>query len=636
MTHAPAPVRFATDDDLVARVRAAADTAAASELWVRYHPFGVHAAHVVRGRSDDAEFVAAEAFTALLASLGHGAAVDDPFSLLLARRVSRAAAAPADVVAHDDILDDPAAFDDPQAPGREPRADALEQSVLREAFAALPDDSRAVIWHEVAERPDLDLGTPLAATRRAVARVRDDLRAMYVATLVSRDAVVPACRPYLTELPALVAGREASSETIVHAAGCHRCSSRLERLRELEYALPSAVLPLLAPLTSGSTLPLLGALPVVDRAQLDIVPHASSVRPLPPHQAARWLVGTGLAASVLVAATAIWSHPPTGESSVSARSGSSASSSHRDTVGPVTPPSTGGPGTGIRPPSTPSAPPGVAPPTDPPTSEPDEPAGPGPDDAPGTGGSSGPDTGSSPSAPGGSSPDPSGPTQTPSQPGSSTPPASPSALAAPSVGVAVSTPTEEGKAMAAVRADVSERASEIEMTIDPPPKVKAAKAAVASDLECKNRGSGKVVCTGAPAADGSITANVQLDWPEGVTGTVTVTVRVLEGAGEGMSGSGSGSPDPIGPKIDGTARTPPTPTAPPNTDPTSSRDQVARPGDEGPPPGGAGEDRAQPGVPRILADLRDVVENDLTPAEVRAWAEALLAELLAEAVLDSH
>ncbi|MGL5927885.1 MAG: hypothetical protein ACRCY8_03015 [Dermatophilaceae bacterium] len=624
-THALTPVRFATDDDLVARVRAAADTAAASELWVRYHPFGVRAAHVVRGRSDDAEFVAAEAFTALLASLGHGAAVDDPFSLLLARRVSHAAAAPADAVAHDDILDDPAAFDDPEAPGREPRADALEQSVLREAFAALPDDSRAIMWHEVAERSDHDLGIPVAATSRAVARVRDDLRAMYVATLVSRDAVVPACRPYVTELPALVAGREASSEAIVHAAGCHRCSSRVERLRELEYALPSAVLPLLAPLTSGSTLPLLGALPVVDGAQLDIVPHAPSARTVPPHQAARWVVGAGLAASVLVAGTVIgWTTPtPTAEGPASARGGSATTGPDRGTVGPVTPPGTVGPDTDSRPRGTPSVPPGAAPPTEPPTDR-------TPDDVPSTGGSSGPDPGSSPSAPGGSSPDPSSPTQTPDQPVPSTAPTSPSAPAAPSVDVAVSAPTE-GKAMAAVRADVSERASTIEMTIDPPPKVKAAKSTVASDLECKNRGSGKVVCTGAPAPDGSITADVQLDWPIGVTGSVTVKVLVLEGDGAGSSGEDSASPDPVRPPPDDTVRTPFTDPSPPSPDATPPATEDARPGDEGTPPGGAGDDQARPEVASILAELTALIENDLTPAEVRAWAEALLAELLAGA-----
>ncbi|MGL5908989.1 MAG: hypothetical protein ACRCZP_03240, partial [Phycicoccus sp.] len=363
-THALTPVRFATDDDLLARVRATADTDAAAELWVRYHPFGVHAAHVVRGRSDDAEFVAAEAFTALLGSLGHGAAVDEPFSLLLARRVSHAAAAPADATAHDDILDDPAAFDDPEAPGREPKADALEQSMLREAFAALPDESRAIMWHEVSERSDHGPGAPFAATRRAVARVRDDLRAMYVATLVSRDAVVPACRPYVTELPALVAGRETSSEAIVHAAGCHRCSSRVERLRELEYAVPSAVLPLLAPLTSGSTLPLLGALPVVDGTQLDIVPHAPSTRALPPQQAARWMVGAGLAASVLVAATAIGVTSSPGESPRLADGGTGLASPDRDTLTPVTPRNTDEPGTG------PSAIPPVAPTADPPMAEP--------------------------------------------------------------------------------------------------------------------------------------------------------------------------------------------------------------------------------------------------------------------------
>ncbi|MGL5819074.1 MAG: RNA polymerase sigma factor [Phycicoccus sp.] len=613
-THALTPVRFATDDDLVARVRSAADTAAASELWVRYHPFGVNAAHVVRGRSDDAEFVAAEAFTALLGSLGHGADVDDPFSLLLARRVSHAAAAPADAVARDDILDDPAAFDDPDAPGREPRADALEQSVLREAFATLPDDSRATMWHEVADRPGdgHGLGTPVAATRRAVARVRDDLRARYVATLVSRDAVVPACRSYVTELPALVAGRETSSEVIVHAAGCHRCSSRVEQLRELEYAVPSAVLPLLAPLTSGSTLPLLGPLPVVEGAQLDIVPHAPSARAIPPQQAARWMVGAGLAASVLAAAAAIsWTTPTTDKSVAGSNS---TATSDRDTITPEIPRSTGEPSTGITPPDVgpgSTAPPVIPPVTEPPTTtDPGEPDEPITDDGPGTGGSPGPR--------GGSSPDPTSPTRTPDRPTTPavpTDPTSPSAPAVPPVEVEVAVVTEKGKGTAEVRAAVAPGATKFEVTIDPPKKVKADKDAGAGDLECTKQGGGTVVCTGAPAADGMIAADVQLDWPEGITGKVMVTVKVLEGADEGRSGTGSGSPDPVRPTSGDPDRTPSTDTSPPATEDT-------RPGD-------AVVGEVLPEISSVLDEVRAIVGNDLTPVEVRAEAEALLAELLA-------
>ncbi|MGL5865894.1 MAG: hypothetical protein ACRCYX_08480 [Dermatophilaceae bacterium] len=547
-THAITPARLATDDDLVGRVRGDADATAAAELWVRYHQFGVHAAHVARGRSDDAEFVAAEAFTALLGSLCHGAATDDPFSLLLARRVSQAAASPADAAAHDGILDDPAAFDDPDAAGREPQADALEQSVLREAFAALPDDSRSALWGEVAGgfASGQGLGRSATATGDPIARVRDDLRAMYVATLVSRDAVVPACRSYITELPALVAGRVTSSEALVHATGCHRCASRVDQLRDLEYAVPSAVLPLLAPLAIGTTLPLLGTLPPVVGTHLDIVPHPPSGRPLSPHQAARWMVGGGLAASFLVAATAIWSTTPAVESPVSARGSAPSLGPARDQLEPEPQPGVGDPGSdaarpGVSPEGLPEVPP-VA--EQPPTAGPSATSTPRPSDLPGTGGLSG--SGANPSQ------TPSGPVQTPGEPAVPATPSRPTATVAPAiptlpvdlpVRVGVTAATDDGKRTAAVRFDVPERATEVELVIDPPKQVKVDRDAVAGDLDtCRKRDGGALVCVGTPAADGSVAADIQLDWPADVLGSVSVHARVLGGDGVGSVGKGVGSP----------------------------------------------------------------------------------------------
>ncbi|MGL4742804.1 MAG: hypothetical protein ACRCXL_00235 [Dermatophilaceae bacterium] len=531
------PVRLATDEDLVGRVRADADAAAASELWVRYHSFGVNAAHVVRGRSEDAEFVAAEAFSALLGSLGRGATVDDPFSLLLARRVSRAAVEPADAAARSDILDDPAAFDDPDATRREPQADALEQSVLREAFAALPDDSRVAIWHEVAGR--CGLGTPAAATRSVVARFHDDLRVRYVATLMARDAVVPACRSYVAELPALVAGRETPPDVIAHAAGCHRCTNRVDRMRELEHAVPAAVLPLLAPLTSGSALPLLGALPAVDGTQLDIVPHQPTVRALPPQQAARWVVGAGLAASVLVAAAAIWSTTPTEESPVIARGGSIATDPGRGTAPLETPRDAGDSGTRVDPPNVRPE----VPPTDPPVtgqpstgSEPGEATEPGTD--PGTGGAAtlGSDSPPEPT-------EPTGPVATADPPSPSSAPVTPSAPTDSPVQVDVAVMADDGAGTADIQV-FAVGAREIELTIAPPAQVKVDIDTITSSLDCAEGGGEVVVCTGAPGSDGSIAAGMQLDWPEEVAGEVTVDVRVLDGENVGSTGQGADAPDP--------------------------------------------------------------------------------------------
>jgi hypothetical protein len=482
--------------------------AAAAALWVRHYPSVVRAARDVVVLPDDAEYVAAEAFGSALvvwrSAGGDAHSVADEFPSvadLITAEVARAAAARAEAGVG---AADPAVLDEPDAAHREPLADALELSVVREAFSSLPAASRAALWQVAVRRSESDRAAGVERGADDIAAAITELRSAYVATLLARGAAVPACRPYLSGLPALVAGENAAADVLIHAAGCHRCTRRLESLREVVDSLPEAVLPLLAPITAGTGASFVSA-PAAGSVRLDIVPHARlSASPLVPPATVRWAAGAGLAASAIAAVAAIsMVTTPAADEAYAGRPGARSSP---DFTSRGTDPTVNAPRNRSQVPVGPDAPgtPGVESPT------------PGPAvPSPGV---------RSPSSPGGRPPSTS-PPRSPTS-GSSAPAPTTAVPGAPVVQVDLGRPRVGADVKAEVVAVAAAGATELRLSLEVPVKATVAAGVDTGDwTDCRMPQGGLVTCVATPVVGKPVEGAIHLEWPTGLAGEVTADVE---------------------------------------------------------------------------------------------------------------
>jgi RNA polymerase sigma factor (sigma-70 family) len=252
------PIDLSEVDDLelTSRAREGEDRAVV-ELWTRHYPAALATARRVARQPRDAEELAADAFSGMLAALRSGGGPTGSVRAYLltsvrngvttrARRANAADVLTAETTVLENAADVPA----------DPVAAAGELSLMREAFAALPTRWQHVLWRTAVDHEsNITVGEELGLSANAVAalarRARQGLRAAYVQVHVSRGAVDPGCVPYIGGLAALLTTPDSTSETALHVRGCARCTERLAELRRVDRNLSGVLTPALLTLFHG-------------------------------------------------------------------------------------------------------------------------------------------------------------------------------------------------------------------------------------------------------------------------------------------------------------------------------------------------------------------------------------------------
>jgi RNA polymerase sigma factor (sigma-70 family) len=170
----------ARDEDLVAAARDG-DPASFAELYRRYQKMAGTVARRAGVAHEDADDVVAEAYTKLLRALRGGRGPSENFPGYLATAVRRVAWAVQEDAKHYRPTDDLTLLD--VETGFDP--DDLGDSVAGAALAALPRESRTLLWrvevegHRIGDIA-LDLGKSPNSVSAAACRARKRLRSEYV------------------------------------------------------------------------------------------------------------------------------------------------------------------------------------------------------------------------------------------------------------------------------------------------------------------------------------------------------------------------------------------------------------------------------------------------------------------------
>jgi RNA polymerase sigma factor (sigma-70 family) len=242
-----------SDGDLVAA--ASSNDAAVSELYRRHVQAAWGVAQAVTGNHDDAADAVAEAFASVLRSLADVRPSEFRPYLMAATRN-----AAIDIVrrtARVMVTDDVGAFEAPTAdPGPVDSLVGGENATLvRQAFAGLPERWRSVLWLVEVERvPPRDVaeivGTSANNVAQIAARARSRLRERYAQSHV-RNHAASRCDFTVNNLGAyfnngLTPGHVAKVDE--HLENCRLCRDRLAELRDLGLPLRASMIALPAAL----------------------------------------------------------------------------------------------------------------------------------------------------------------------------------------------------------------------------------------------------------------------------------------------------------------------------------------------------------------------------------------------------
>ncbi len=240
--------RRASDAELIARVRAG-DTASFEELYQRHIDNSRRVAGVVAWSGEEAEDVAAEALTSVLALLRDGGGPDGelaPYLRTVIRRLvaerHRAAAAghgtPGNPV---------------DATSQHHKADLVTaHSMVRQAYETLPPRWQQVLWRsEIEGEPPGALAAAFDSTPDAAAalayRAREGLRRAYLGLHLARGRREE-CKAVGTKVSALARGAldvEDRPAVRAHLAECAACRERYEEMLLLVTDLPGVLTPAL-------------------------------------------------------------------------------------------------------------------------------------------------------------------------------------------------------------------------------------------------------------------------------------------------------------------------------------------------------------------------------------------------------
>ncbi|HEV7147456.1 MAG TPA: sigma-70 family RNA polymerase sigma factor [Pedococcus sp.] len=253
-----APIDLSEVDDLELTSRAReGEERAVVELWTRHYPAALATARRVARQPRDAEELAADAFSGMLAALNSGGGPTGSVRAYLLTSVRNGVTTRARRANAADVLtDETTVLENAADVPADPVAAAGELSLMREAFAALPTRWQHVLWRTAVDHEsNITVGEELGLSANAVAalarRARQGLRAAYVQVHVSRGAVDPGCVPFIGGLAALLTNPDSTSETAIHVRGCARCTERLAELRRVDRNLSGVLTPALLTLFQG-------------------------------------------------------------------------------------------------------------------------------------------------------------------------------------------------------------------------------------------------------------------------------------------------------------------------------------------------------------------------------------------------
>jgi RNA polymerase sigma factor (sigma-70 family) len=226
------------DTDLLDAVRAG-DTAAYGVLYQRHLSAARGLAYGLVDDPADADDLVAETFARVFATLraGRGPLVAFRAYLYTTLRHVRYHRARRD--RRLEFTDDLTRYDAGE-PFRDPALDRLERTYAVQAFQALPDRWREVLWHtEVEGASPAEVAPHLGLTPNAVAvlahRAREGLRRLYLQQHVA-VAEPPECRWTGDRLGGHVRGRVGPRDTVrleTHLAWCADCRARHAELTEI-------------------------------------------------------------------------------------------------------------------------------------------------------------------------------------------------------------------------------------------------------------------------------------------------------------------------------------------------------------------------------------------------------------------
>lgn len=236
------------DEELIRHSRAR-DQRAVEALYRRHHDAGYRYARNLLGNAPDAEDVAHEAFTKVMAAIARGHGPDTAFRPYYLRAVRTAAADKWDQQAKESPVEEVE-----EIPAEDPRLafpPDNSQTALT-AFQALPRRWQTVLWHaEVEREPPRRIAPLLGIEPNAVSalllRARKGLREAYLRAYAPTPASPDCCEifPLLTATvlgTATAQDRRASRE---HARTCDHCARAMADLTDVRKTMRGMIAPLL-------------------------------------------------------------------------------------------------------------------------------------------------------------------------------------------------------------------------------------------------------------------------------------------------------------------------------------------------------------------------------------------------------
>jgi RNA polymerase sigma factor (sigma-70 family) len=227
------------DTDLLTAVRSG-DTAAYGVLYERHRSAARALAYGLVRDPTDADDLVAETFAKILASLRAGRGPLVAFRAYLHTTLRHVCYHRARRDRRLEFTDDLTRYDEGE-PFLDPALDRLERTYAAQAFRALPDRWRDVLWRtEVEGASPAEVAPQLGLTPNAVAvlahRAREGLRRLYLQQHVA-DAEPPECRWTGDRLGKHVRGRmapRAAARLETHLTYCAGCRRRHAEITEID------------------------------------------------------------------------------------------------------------------------------------------------------------------------------------------------------------------------------------------------------------------------------------------------------------------------------------------------------------------------------------------------------------------
>lgn len=236
------------DEDLIRDSRGG-DQTAVEALYRRHHDAGYRYARRLLGNVPDAEDVAHEAFTKVMAAIARGRGPDAAFRPYYLRAIRTAAADKWDQQSRESPVEEVE-----EIPVEDPRLAFPPDSsqIALTAFQSLPRRWQTVLWHaEVEREPPRRIAPLLGIEPNAVSalllRARKGLREAFLRAYASIPAS-PECSEIFPLLASTVLGSASSQDRRVsreHARTCENCALAMAGLTDIGKTMRGMIAPLL-------------------------------------------------------------------------------------------------------------------------------------------------------------------------------------------------------------------------------------------------------------------------------------------------------------------------------------------------------------------------------------------------------